>query len=301
MPRKHAILTCSDARSGDFLANHWHRSLIENVDISDIDVIVFDYGLSKKHKHQIQAQGAICVECKADEGLIVNLRFRDFAHFLENRDYSQAASIDGGDIIFQSDISHLFREHSQQYRCVCEDHRASFIDFIIKGNDFPRETWLSLNNFLRFKQSITSGVIAPAEKFIELWRCFESFCTSFNEYGTDLVIINYLLHSNGFVPLNPRYNYCLASIHDRYQIRDGRFFDGQGKLIPVVHNAGGDTMRPIADFGYGSNYNMNERWMRPILFKTWLSFRHWLHRSFRTWKYQRIAASINSTLPFDTL
>ena len=301
MSRKYAILTCSDSRTGDFLVNHWYRSLIENVDTTDIDVVVFDYGLSKKQKQQIQSKGACCIECKSDEGLVVNLRFRDFAHFLKNSDYSQAASFDGGDIIFQSDISHLFHENSQHYRCVCEDRFASFLGLMMKGADFSENNWRSLTNFLKYRQLVSSGVIAPVEKLIDIWKCFESLCTNLNEYGTDLVVINYVLHSKGFVPLNSRYNYMLANIHDRYRIRESRFFDSQGKLIPVVHNAGGKAMhRPIVNFGYGTNFNTERRWLWPFLFKTWAPLKHWLYESFRIWNHKSITNSVNDDIPFDT-
>jgi len=47
---RHLIATCSDARYGDFLLQHWLRSLQASVDLHDIDVAVLDYGLTPQQR-----------------------------------------------------------------------------------------------------------------------------------------------------------------------------------------------------------------------------------------------------------
>ena len=39
---KNTIITASDGNCGDFLVNHWMRSLKSNVDLKNIDVVVLD-------------------------------------------------------------------------------------------------------------------------------------------------------------------------------------------------------------------------------------------------------------------
>ncbi len=102
-------------------------------------------------------------------------------------------------------------------------------------------------------------------------------------WGTLQLVLNYLLYSHGFVELPPRYNFVLMTAKSKYRIREGRFYDGAGELIPLVHNAGGsDKLRFVRDFGYGPGCNRPRRIM-PLLLATlffgiecwrWMPFIH---------------------------
>lgn len=50
---RNAIFTGCSIKYGDFLADHWYRSLKDNVDLSNIDVIILDYGLSETKKSKV--------------------------------------------------------------------------------------------------------------------------------------------------------------------------------------------------------------------------------------------------------
>src|SRR5262245_24147408 len=116
----HVIVTCSDSRYGDFLVRHWGRSLKTNVDLRGIDVVVLDYGLTSAQQNGVEALGFHLMAGKRD-GHVVNVRFRDTRDWLKTTSYDQVLMIDGGDIIFQSDIRQVFEEHKQKLRAVCED------------------------------------------------------------------------------------------------------------------------------------------------------------------------------------
>ena len=138
--RKHAIVSLSDAVCGDFAIEHWHSSLVDNVNLKDIDVIVLDYGLTPKQRKCLESKG---VECRASEknGWIGTMLWRDLAGLLKERDYDQVLTTDAGDIIFQADIRHLFEQDKDSYRAVCEDFDTCIHDVVMSRKDFDPEKW----------------------------------------------------------------------------------------------------------------------------------------------------------------
>ena len=120
---KHVIITSSDAKYGNFLLNHWLRSLLENVQLYNTDVVVLDYGLNGDQRRRLSSAG-IMVHPSLANGNITNIRYRDMARFLDGRSYDQVLSVDGGDIIFQGDISHLFDRDKSEFRGVCEERES---------------------------------------------------------------------------------------------------------------------------------------------------------------------------------
>src|SRR3989339_411849 len=104
--KKNVIITSIDFHYGNFFLNHWLRSLKTNINLKNIDIIVLDYGLTNNQKKKLLQQNVIIVNC-VSSGHIVNKRFTDAAQFLKTTNYDQVLFADGGDIIFQEDISHL--------------------------------------------------------------------------------------------------------------------------------------------------------------------------------------------------
>jgi len=43
---KNLFITCSDEKCANFIINHWLKSLKANVNLSNIDIVVIDYGLT---------------------------------------------------------------------------------------------------------------------------------------------------------------------------------------------------------------------------------------------------------------
>mgnify|MGYP001609911284 FL=1 len=114
---KNVIITCSNEKSGDFLTNHWIKSLKKNVDLKNIDVVVIDYGLNNFQKTKLLKEKVILFK-GIKKYHIVNKRFFDAGKFLSKNKYDQILFIDGGDTIFQEDITDVFNKDKNTFRVV---------------------------------------------------------------------------------------------------------------------------------------------------------------------------------------
>lgn len=257
--KRHAIITACDAKCGDFLAAHWLRSMRENVSLDDVDVIVLDYGLTPSQREAIDEQGAIRRPCSRD-GFVNNLRFRDVAGLVQDASYDQILLIDSGDLIFQTDIRELFDRDKDEFRVVCEQLYTAQYEHFISTSDFDRDDYVQMVKSLRETHIINTGMIlGSAKKFAALWPAMRAIAKDFQNWGTLQLVINYLFYKEGFVELPYHYNFILMTARSPYRIVDGQFFDAEGELIPVVHNAGGsDSLRFIRNFGYGPDHNFRK-------------------------------------------
>ena len=79
--KRNVIITASDEKYGNFLINHWLKSLKENTDLENIDVFVIDYGLSNAQKDSLKSQDVKLYKGIRD-GHIVVIRFRDIKNIL---------------------------------------------------------------------------------------------------------------------------------------------------------------------------------------------------------------------------
>ncbi|MFN3603500.1 MAG: glycosyl transferase family 8 [Leptonema sp. (in: bacteria)] len=254
--KPYLVSTASDKKYGDFLIEHWYASLKDNVDLKKIDLLVLDYGLSKSQKFYLEKNKVKVYPCIRD-GHVVNLRFRDLLDFLNKHKYKQILTCDGGDIIFQADISHLFEEHREEYRAVCED-LAPFFEFFITKDYFYEEDIKELKEILLFKKMINAGlVLAPYEKMKFLCKTLIEKTKDKYKFGPDQILINYVLHKYGFIELPTKYNFIPVTSLDPFILKDGFFYDQNQNKIPVVHNAGNlNFFRAIENFGYGNGYNI---------------------------------------------
>lgn len=253
---KHALFTNSDTKCEDFLVEHWLRSLKDNVDLSNIDVICLDYGISDHRRRQLEEEGVIVRPCVRD-AWIGNLYLRDMAATLEENEYDQAVIIDGGDVIFQADISHLFEQDKDTFRGVQEDNDSGTHRFFVTGKDFTPEKWQMLMDYLTGKPMINgSSVMAPSAKYRELWYAFLDFSESREEHASNQVFLNYYLYEHGFVKLPRKYNFICQTAAEKFTIKNGVFYNSTGEIIPVVHNAGAiERYRVVGNFGYGEGHN----------------------------------------------
>ena len=202
----HVIITASDSRYGDFLVRHWGRSLKTNVDLRDIDVVVLDYGLTAIQRQGVEALGFQIRTGKRD-GHVVNVRFRDTRDWLRKSSYDQVLMIDGGDIIFQSDIRHLFEQDKQHYRAACEEVLVPAFAQYIATEDFEPAVYEEVYSFLERRRLINCGlVLGPREKMVELCDVCCDKVKSLQRAGVDQMLTNYHLYRQGFVAL------CLATI-----------------------------------------------------------------------------------------
>lgn len=257
------IATAGNDRIRDFLVNDWYRSLKENVNLSNTDVLVINYGLTGLPKEVINFPAV------ERSGLINNTRFINLAIFLENHpEYDQILFCDGGDIIFQSDISYLFEEHRDAFRAVVEQLSPP-IDLVVKEEDLVNGK--EIKSFLSNKKLFNVGVIiAPREGFLEFARTMERRLKNINVWGGDTVIGNYVIYKNPHVELPSKYNFIPSTAREKFYVKDSKFYLENGELIPIVHNAGRYRfLRPVKDFGYGPGKNRVNKfniWMFRMLF-----------------------------------
>ncbi len=254
--KRFLLSVASDKKYGDFLIEHWFVSLKSNVNLKDIDILVLDYGLSLAQRFYLEQHNVI-VEKFPRDGHVVVIRFRDLGKFLETHFYEQILTTDGGDIIFQDDISHLYHENTDEYRAVCENLSPAF-EYFITEESFYKEDIKELKETLLFKKMINAGVIlAPYEKMKYLCNIITTKTKDLNKFGPDQILLNYVLHKNGFIELESIYNFIPVTSLIDFTIKNGIFYDKNNKKIPIVHNAGNlNFFRAIDNFGYGPEHNL---------------------------------------------
>lgn len=252
---KNIIITASNAKTGDFVIDHWLKSLKDNIKMDNLDVLVIDYGLSSSQKKVLEEKGAIVME-----GLkkyhIVNKRFFDAARFLKKHEYNQVLFIDSGDVIFQGDFTSVFNTNSDSFRVAPLGKRILFYKWFV-FNHFEREVKREIWKVIRNRPVINAGVIfAPAKKFIELCDDMEHLIRDKEEFGPDQIIVNYHLYNDSVKFIDSKYNFMMSTAYAGFKLKDGVFYKLSGEKIVIVHNAGQmDFFRPIYNFGYGKSFN----------------------------------------------
>lgn len=251
---KNAIFTCSDAKYGDFLIDHWLRSLRENVNLRNIDVIVLDYGLSEDQRAELCAQGIITYQCEK-WGHVTNIRWSDIDRFLKEHpgQYQYVLSLDGGDMIFQSDISHLFDTEISGYRGVYESKTpALFYTYLCTKGAFDKDLVTKILARLRDKKIVNVGFLITDPAGIEkIAEGINTLMLDKSKFGPEQVAINYIISNEPFTPLPEVYNYVLISHPMEYRVVNGVFRLLNDELIIIPHNAGeAKHLRPINNFGY---------------------------------------------------
>ncbi|MFH1399682.1 MAG: hypothetical protein ABIG95_06235 [Candidatus Woesearchaeota archaeon] len=247
---KNAIFTCSDENCSAFLTEHWLPSL-KNVNLSNIDVCVVDYGLTNKQREVLQNHGVKLFAGKKDAHVAV-ARMRDMARILEKSNYDQVLTCDGGDIIFQGDISSMFSQNTEKFRAVCEYCSPPF-ERALSAIFFDGRTAEKVRQQLRGKQMINAGLIlGPSHKIKELYDYGYAIA---NKYLADQIAVNYFMYKSGFVELPETYNYVIPTAKTGCFVKKGVFYFNQGDKIKVVHNVGSKSVKIIKNFGYGGSRN----------------------------------------------
>lgn len=262
MSKSYLIATACNQKYEDFLINHWLKSLKENVDLSNIDILVIDYGLSEDAKNKLKNEGVILYQAENKEGHINNLRFLELRNYLLKQSfYEQVVLCDSGDIIFQSDISQIFKIHPEKIKGVCEEISPN-MDMILNDKNVLGAN--EIKKFLKGKKLINAGfIVYPTKKFNDIVQKMFDRIINKNAWGVDMVLLNYFIYQEDFFELPVIYNFIPTTSTQRYFVKDGKFYLKEGTLIPVVHNAGGKNIwRSIKNFGYGQEYN------KPKIFTT---------------------------------
>lgn len=250
------IYAASDKKYGDFLIEHWFSSLRDHVDLSRTDVRILDYGLSTAQRYYLEHEGVGVVPCLKD-GHVAVIRFRDLARDLSDHAYRQVLAVDGGDILFQSDIAGLFEWHPERFRAVAEDLNSGF-DIFLREDYFSRETITRIRRATALRPQINAGfLLGPRNGFLDLCDTIGRLVLDPRAFGPDQLVVNMVLNEGGYVSLPRDYNFVVATAKEPFIIEDGVFrFADTNRPIPVVHNAGNwKFLRPIEDFGYGPTKN----------------------------------------------
>lgn len=253
---KNVIITCSNEKYGDFLIEHWLKSLKENVNLQNIDIVIIDYGLIKRQKQKFKEQNVIIFK-GIKKHHIVNQRFFDVGRFLHQKTYDQVLCIDGGDIIFQEDISQLFNQDENIFRVVPLGMEVLFFQWFLLNN-FSEKIKNKIWKVVKNKSVINAGVIfGPTKKFIALIKLMKKLIKNKNSFGPDQIVLNYYLYKNKFFKfIDSKYNFMMSTEKNGFIIKNGVFYKPAGEKIAIVHNAGQiDLTRPIKNFGYGKRFN----------------------------------------------
>jgi hypothetical protein len=250
---KNVIIAGSDENCEQFLVNHWLKSLLDNVNLENTDVIVLDYGISAGSRASLLKQG-VSVYSFPKDGVVPTVRFMDTLKILRQTNYDQVMTCDGGDLIFQKDISGLFGQDRDAFRAACEGVPQPVGLYLI--GSMRRKDALLIKQATKKKRIINSGfIIAPRMKFIKLLEETQTLIKR-NWWGVEQPIFNYIFYRDGYTELPCTYNFTLGNPMADYVIKDGKFYFEDGELISVVHNTGGNSWyRLITDFGYGTDLN----------------------------------------------
>jgi len=262
--KKYLIATACDQKFEDFLMNHWYRSLRENVNLSETDVLIIDWGLNESVKKGLKNTLILKTKHK-NEGLINNLRLMDLHDFLrDNPQYEQVVLCDGGDIIFQSDISHLFTLKPSMVRGVTEEISPN-MEILITDRKVKKAD--EIVNFLKDKKLINVGfVVYPSNIFIRIAEKVFDLVLDKNAWGVDTILPNYLIYNFGFYEIDSKYNFIPTTSKRKFYIKNSIFYLESGEIIPIVHNAGNKKIfRSIRNFGYGSGHNKTKKIIVVIL------------------------------------
>lgn len=252
---KHAIITCSDENCGDFLVNHWLKSLIKNVNLTNIDIIIIDYGLDKGQINLLKKNKNIKIYKFKKDGFPNAIKFRDMEKILKTKIYDQVMTCDCADLIFQTDINPLFDNNKNEFRAVIEDMCLPF-EKVMSDICFSKEKAKEIKAMANGKKMINMGVlIAPYKKFVML--CKEcNVILKKKMYLADQIVVNYVLYKNNFKELDCRYNFIPTTSNKKFFIKNGEFYLSSGDKIAIVHNVGGNSnLRAIKNFGYGHDKN----------------------------------------------
>lgn len=252
---KNAIITCSDENCGDFLVNHWLKSLIENVNLTNMDVIIIDYGLNKRQINSLKKYKGVKIYKFKKDGFPNAIKFRDMEKILKTKDYDQVMTCDCADLIFQTDISSLFNNNKNEFRAVIEDMCLPY-EKVMSDVCFSKEKVKDIKAMAKGKPHINMGVlIAPYKKFVMLCKECNAILKK-KIYLADEIGVNYILYKNNFKKLDCKYNFIPTTSNKKFYIKNGEFYLSSGDKIAIVHNVGGNSnLRIIKNFGYGNNKN----------------------------------------------
>jgi hypothetical protein len=273
------LYTHCNAGAGDILIHHWLRSAKLHIDLTHIDIVVIDFGLTEHQREQLSEEGVQLWPARAD-GRTPNIQYREIASYLATRpDVDQVVYSDCGDLIFQADITPILQHHTTMMKAVLEpEFNVALHGMTLGFGDVRPERLAEIRATIGEQPTANCGiVIGPRDRMMAIWDTYQLFCHGTELHGTDQLIINYILRRDGFIELDRTWNYVTFINGRRFYYDADGFLCDQAERISVVHNAGRyNSVRTITDFGYRSGRIKPRGYTESIrLFYRALD---WLHR-----------------------
>jgi hypothetical protein len=227
---------------------------------------VLDFGLTGGQRAALDGVRTVPVH---SEGSVNVSRRAETARFLEKHDYDQVLVVDGGDLIFQGDVSHLFEAHKDRFRGVPERYPIP-LPILLRGTRGGLRR--SIRRQLRGRSMVNGGfLLGPSEKMQELGHAIHRHTPGLR---FDQPLVSCILHQSGFVALDETYNLVLWTTRRSFRVEEGKFHTGDGEKAVVVHNTGlRNPFRVVGDFGYGPGRNQRIRTPYLRMASAWRRFR----------------------------
>lgn len=254
---RHLIITIADRSCEEFVYRHWLRSLLENVNTRNVDVAVLDYGMNSDYTSKLKDKDVIVVKGSSG-GHPVSLRLADISKYIDKHKYEidQVLMVDGGDLIFQSDISEIFGTNKESIRAVVQATPLDKIYLRTRGISNLKVSDSVVKNALN-KYVINAGVmVGPAGKMIKILRSANKMIEDKSRFMLEQLALNLVLHNESFVQLDASYNFMPRYYRGKVRVEGGIVYTEDGKKVPIVHNGGRrEILRYFRNFGYGNGYN----------------------------------------------
>ncbi|MCW8965168.1 MAG: glycosyl transferase family 8, partial [Candidatus Pacearchaeota archaeon] len=81
-----------------------------------------------------------------------------------------------------------------------------------------------LTECLISNKTINAGfLLGPGKKMKSLCGKMLSLLKTYKKFGPDQIVVNYVLHEEGFIPLEKGYNFVISTAREFIEIKNGIF------------------------------------------------------------------------------
>lgn len=242
-------------------------SLRATTDLTQLEIVVIDMGL-RSDQREILAQQTKVITCELQTHPTA-ARFATIEQYLRMSKHQVAMLIDGGDILFQSDILPAFKLVTDRVLAAQCVSRGLFYEWFLP-NCFSLATAMELYRLISLKPAYSAGVIVgKRDLLIDLLSGMNQYLEKAHHYGADQIVMNYVGHRDNLIAdLPATYNFSSLTGWEQFAVKKGKVYDAEKRLIAIVHNAGRiPLMRVFGGVGYlqkNATLNYAGLWIRRI-------------------------------------